>query len=186
MFFDLAFVAAIVVVSASYSRDYSAGQAAWLILVFALIWTTWLMTTLRLQGSRITGVVPRVLIVAQMALVLLMAITADDFLDNETEPVGLFFGLVLLTALLLNRAVTTPDDPARLTRSETWRLVVGIAVFLLTRFVANPAFSVPMWVAALLLVLSTLRGTVVGTPVRRRGSPTASASSRSSCWARVS
>ncbi len=161
LFFDLAFVAAIVVVSASYSRDYSAGQAAWLILVFALIWTTWLMTTLRLQGSRITGVVPRVLIVAQMALVLLMAITADDFLDNETEPVGLFFGLVLLTALLLNRAVTTPDDPARLTRSETWRLVVGIAVFLLTRFVANPAFSAPMWVAALLLVLSTLRGTVV-------------------------
>ncbi len=168
LFFDLAFVAAIVVVSASFSRDYSAGQTAWLVLVFALIWTTWLMTTLRLQASQIVGVVPRVLIVAQMALVLLMAITADDFLYNETEPVGLFFGLVLATALFLNRAVTSPGDPARMTRSETWRLSAAIAVFLLTRLVANPAFSIPMWVAALLLVLTTLRGNVVWGPAQAK------------------
>ncbi|MFN8125966.1 MAG: low temperature requirement protein A [Candidatus Nanopelagicales bacterium] len=165
LFFDLAFVAAIVVVSASYSRDYSAGQAAWLMLVFALIWTTWLMTTLRLQGSEISGVLPRVLIVVQMALVLLMAITADEFLqdvtDEVSEPVGFFFGLVLATGMLLNRAVTTPGDPARMTRSETWRLVAAIAVFMMTRFVTSPQYSVVLWIGALLLVLSTLRRNVV-------------------------
>lgn len=158
LFFDLAFVAAIVVVSTFFARDYSLGQIAWLGLVFAMIWSTWLMTTLRMATSAVERLWPRILIVSQMGLVLLMAITANDFVDDEGETVGAVFGLILVTAVLLNRALLPQDDPQRLTRSETWRLLIAAVLFVLTWFVPDRTLSyATIWVVGLGLALSTVR-----------------------------
>lgn len=158
LFFDLAFVAAIVVVSNSYSKDYSLGQIGALIMVFTLIWTTWLMTTLRMQSAQVITMWPRVLIVLQMGLVLLMGITANDFVENTTESVGSLFGLIIATFVLLNRALTTPDAEDRMTRGELIRLEIAIAMFLATWWApdSSPVYAV-LWIAGLALVLSTTR-----------------------------
>jgi low temperature requirement protein LtrA len=158
LFFDLAFVAAIVVVSAFFARDYSLGQVAWLGLVFAMIWTTWLMTTMRMARSPVTRLWPRVLIVAQMALVLLMAITSNDFVEDEGETVGAVFGLILITAILMNRALCPEGDPMRLDRSEMTRLITAIVLFLSTWFVPDETVMyAAVWLVGLGLALSTVR-----------------------------
>ena len=158
LFFDLAFVASIVVVSNSYSADYSAGQTLWLIGVFALIWTTWLMTTLRMASSPVTRTWPGVLIVVQMGLVLLMAITANDFVEDTTESVGALFGLILVTAVLLNRTLTTSTDPARMTHNEIIRLGVAAVLFAATWWTSDSAVAYAvLWLAGILLALSTVR-----------------------------
>lgn len=157
LFFDLAFVASIVVVSNSYSADYSAEQTLWLVGVFALIWTTWLMTTLRMAASPVTRTWPGVLIVAQMALVLLMAITANDFVEDTTESVGALFGLILVSAILLNRTLTEDDDPTRLGRSELVRMIAAIVLFAATWWTPDSGIIyVMLWLLGVALALSTI------------------------------
>ncbi len=158
LFYDLAFVAAIVVVSTFFSRGYAPAQIAWLGLVFAMIWTTWLMTTLRMANSQVDRLWPRVLIVSQMALVLLLAITSNDFIENTTETVGAIFGVILITGILLNRALCPPGDPTRLGRGESIRLTIAIILFLLTSGTPEDTLAYSgLWVVGLLLALSTLR-----------------------------
>ena len=45
LYYDLALVAAIVVLSGSWALDHSLGFTLWLGLVFGLIWSTWVLPT---------------------------------------------------------------------------------------------------------------------------------------------
>ena len=158
LFFDLAFVAAIVVVSTFFSRGYAPGQIAWLVLVFTLIWTTWLITTVRMANSTVDRLWPRVLIVSQMGLVLLMAITSNDFVEDTSESVGIIFGIILITGVLLNRALCPPGDPTRLGRSETIRLVIALVLLAATWGIPDDTLWYPaLWLVGLALALSTIR-----------------------------
>ncbi len=157
LFYDLAFVAAIVVVSTAYSKDYSLRQSAWLLVVFSLIWTTWLMSALLMERVRIAGTYQRGLLVGQMAMVLLMAVTSDDFVQDSTGAVAPLFAGILVTFLLLYRATArTPAQAGDAPVGRTARLVVAIGLFVGTVWAGGYVY-VLMWFAGLVIVLTTIR-----------------------------
>jgi low temperature requirement protein LtrA len=157
LFYDLAFVAAIVVVSGAYSKDYSLRQSAWLLVVFSLVWTTWLMSALLMERAQIAGTYQRGLLVGQMALVLLMAVTSDDFIQDSTGAVGPLFAVILVTFLLLYRATgRSAADSGGGPVGRTTRLVVAVVLFLGTVWAGGLVY-VLMWLAGLVIVLTTIR-----------------------------
>lgn len=153
LFYDLAFVAAIVVVSAAYSQDYSLLQIAWLVIAFSLIWTTWLMTTLLLARAVLVGTYQRTLLVVQMALVLLLAVTSYDFIEDNTGFVGPLFAVILVTQVLLRRKAGPVAGPA-VTRQNI-RLGVAAVLFVATWWAGGVVY-VGLWAVGLLLVLSAV------------------------------
>ena len=88
LFYDLAFVAAIVVLSSSYSNNKTITHSAWLMIIAGMIWVAWLETTLLTNRTTLQRIWPRALTVAQMGLILVVAIAADDTIGNNTELVG--------------------------------------------------------------------------------------------------
>jgi low temperature requirement protein LtrA len=164
LFYDLAFVAAIVVVSGAYSKDYSLLQIAWLVIAFSLVWTTWLMATVLLSRTVLVGTYQRAILVAQMALVLLMAVTSYDFIEDNTGLVGPLFAVILVTQLLLRHKAgpRASDSPASYT-GQNLRLGAAAVLFVATWW-AGGAVYVGLWAVGLLFVLSTvgLWGTDLG------------------------
>ena len=153
LFYDLSFVASIVVLTGSYSRDKSWSNSLWLLLVAAGVWVAWLETTLLTNRTTLTRVWPRVLTVIQMALVLVMTITADDTTGDHTELTGPLFAVVLVTIALQYFAALRqqPEHRTYLTHHAT-RVLVAAAIFALTPLYGDLWFWVP-WVIGLALIV---------------------------------
>ncbi len=104
LFYDLVFVAAIVVMSTTYSNYAGLDGVIWLALVFSMIWFTWLTTTLLLGTGLVTTTWTRTLLVTQMVLVLTVAIASDYSHEDNSRAVGPLFAAVLVTLALFFRA----------------------------------------------------------------------------------
>ncbi len=153
LFYDLVFVAAIVVLSSAYSHDTSADQTTWLALAFLMIWTIWLLTTLVLNRVEVEGTWIRSLLVLQMILVLVVAVTADDTLGDHTYLVGpAFAGALVCLAFMYRYALGRRPDLRDQLRGRALRCVMAAALFLVTAAVMS-WWYIPIWVAALVLVL---------------------------------
>lgn len=158
LFYDLVFVAAIVVLSSAYSKDYSWAQTLWLLLVFSLMWSTWLTTTLLLNRVTVQGPWLRSLLVVQMVLVLMMAIFADDSLLDHTEYVGPTFAVILVILALMYRAVLHHDPSLQpFFAGRAGRCLAAAGLFALTPLMGQ-WWYIAAWVAGLLVVLLPARG----------------------------
>ena len=153
LFYDLSFVASIVVLTGSYSRDKSLLNSSWIVLVACAVWVAWLETTLLTNRTTLTRVWPRVLTVVQMALVLLMSITADDTNGNHTEFTGPLFAAVLATiaAQYLAALKQQPEHRGYLTHHAT-RVLVAAAIFAATPIYGDRWFWLP-WLLAIGLIV---------------------------------
>src|SRR3954462_8611903 len=76
LFYDLVFVAAILVFSAAVSPLHDAARIGWVVVVFSAVWWVWLSTTMFVNRFRMTDVGHQVLILVQMFFVVLIAIEA--------------------------------------------------------------------------------------------------------------
>ena len=133
LFYDLVFVAAIVVMSTTYSNYAGLDGVIWLALVFSMIWFTWLTTTLLLGTGLVTTTWTRTLLVTQMVLVLTVAIASDYSHEDNSRAVGPLFAAVLVTLALFFRAArrARPDlDVAY--RGYGLRCLLSAAVFVAT------------------------------------------------------
>lgn len=169
LFYDLAFVAAIVVVSTSYSRNYSLGQVGWLVVVFSLIWTTWLMSTLLLTTMRSSSHTVRALLVVQMGLVLLISLAANDFVEDNSEVVGPLFGLVIATFLGLlwagrRRRHGEHGEVVNSVPRRRWALLIIAMVLFLVTGETSGAISAVAWGGGLLLVWASMHGLTTPQP----------------------
>ena len=73
LFYDLVFVAAILVFSSAVSHLHDAARVGWVVAVFAAVWWIWLSTTFFVNRFRTADLGQRLLVLAQMFLVALVA-----------------------------------------------------------------------------------------------------------------
>ena len=158
LFYDLVFVAAIVVMSTTYSNYAGLDGVIWLALVFSMIWFTWLTTTLLLGTGLVTTTWTRTLLVTQMVLVLTVAIASDYSHEDNSRAVGPLFAAVLVTLALFFRAArhARPDlDVAY--RGYGLRCLLSAAVFVATAAIGWPWWYPLLWLAGLLLFVAPTR-----------------------------
>ena len=153
LFYDLVFVASIVVLSAAYSKGTTWAEVGWLLLVFSMMWTTWLCTTLLLNRVRLTGPWMRTLLVGQMILVLLMALASDDSLRDSTGWVGpVFSGILVILALLYHSAARHQPRMRDELRGPTIRCLVAAAMFLPSAAFGDNWYAI-VWLVGIVIVL---------------------------------
>ncbi|HPU37969.1 MAG TPA: low temperature requirement protein A [Microthrixaceae bacterium] len=141
LFYDLAFVAAIVVMSTTYSTYAGLDGLVWLALVFSMIWCTWLATTMLLGSGLVSTLWTRTLLVCQMVLVLGVAITSDYSSQDYSTAVAPLFSVVLVTLALFFRAARRANDELHVAyRGYALRCLLAAAVFLIA-----PTFGWPLW-----------------------------------------
>ncbi|MGL4306341.1 MAG: low temperature requirement protein A [Mycobacteriaceae bacterium] len=151
LYYDLALVAAIIVMSTVYSYDYSFEQAAWLSLVFSAIWLLWLITNLASSFCPSSGT--RVAVyVCQMTLILSAAILADDTIEDNSGLVGPVLAIAIFTITWLLR--NTPNGicfrKAKITAGNA--LLLAAVIFLLSPL----HFSIYTFFSAWIISLSLM------------------------------
>lgn len=152
LFYDLAFVAAIVVMSSTYSEYAGVEGVIWLGLVFSLVWCTWLSTTSMLGAGLVTTMWTRTLLLVQMVLVLGVAIASNYTHEDRSVAVGPIFALVLITLALLYRAAQgSGRDTDVAYRGNGLRCLLAAVVFATAPLIGWPWWYPLLWVAGILL-----------------------------------
>jgi low temperature requirement protein LtrA len=157
LFYDLAFVAAIVVFSGALARDWSGPAALWLMLIFAIVWVTWLLNTLFFERVEVHGSLQRSLLVLQMALVLLIAVTAHAMSFRDAFVVGPATAAILVAFVVIRRAAyhAQPELASEFT-TTTPRIVLAAVIFGVTGFLDWQWF-LGLWLVGVVLLVSTIR-----------------------------
>jgi len=101
LFYDLVFVAAILILSSKFSHAEDVGEGVWFTLTFVSIWWIWLATTMHANRCPGEGVVHRLLMLTQMFLVALVAIAASDGIHMHPEFVSTCYALLTLSVALI-------------------------------------------------------------------------------------
>ena len=141
LFYDLVYVAGIVVLSQAYSNYPSFWTGMWVVVVFSMMWALWLRTNLLLHDRGATNNTTRALLVVQMTLVLAMSVAGgDQHLDalmmDRHRVVGPLFALSLLTLVALYRfstpreGVHEPPERRRITGYVLIALCFAVTPFL--------------------------------------------------------
>jgi low temperature requirement protein LtrA len=157
LFYDLTFVASIVVLSSAYSKDSTWDNVLWLVLVLSLIWATWLSTTLLLNRIELAGTWLRSLLVVQMVLILVLALTADASKEDSSSWSGPVFAAALVTLALQYLAVTrSRPDLRRYFSERMWRCLAAAVVFAFTPLYPDPWYVIP-WVLGIGLMMAPVR-----------------------------
>ncbi|MGV1005046.1 MAG: low temperature requirement protein A [Candidatus Nanopelagicales bacterium] len=168
LFYDLAFVAAIVVVTSPFAYSPTLVSAAWLLITFSLIWTTWLMAALYLARVTVDRRGQLLLLASQMGLVLLLAVNADaadDLLVSRSD--GPIFALILVSALVL-RARAQRDGSWPASGPSHWvRKVLAVVAFVSSAWISGAPY-VLLWALGLFLVLSSVEFGSLPTPAQEQ------------------
>jgi low temperature requirement protein LtrA len=163
LFYDLVFVAAVVVLSDSFSHNPGLEDLAWLSVVFAMVWIVWLQTALlfNLCSRRpdiSTHDLTRVLVLAQMLLLILAAVSAADGVELHAEYVGPLFA-ALLVVLGAMHAFLAHREPslAGFARRRIVGCGIGAVLFALTPLYPDPWYLVPWAIGAVVVLVPSLR-----------------------------
>lgn len=136
LFYDLSFVAVVLVLADAFSIDHSVSMAAWLALVFGVLWLLWFVTML-LERHRPVGALRVGVLTVQMALLLGAAMAADDTLEDNSQ----WFAALVGAALLISLVLVVPRREASNRRPVIGLLVAALAWLL----------SVALWASWLVL-----------------------------------
>ncbi len=105
LFYDLVFVAAILVFSSAVSHLHDASRIAWVVAVFSAVWWVWLSTTMFTNRFRQADVWHRFLVLAQMIMVAVIAMEARaGVVDDEVLLLCTYAALVGTIAAMYWRA----------------------------------------------------------------------------------
>jgi low temperature requirement protein LtrA len=155
LFFDLVFAAAIAQLSAPLSHDYSFYGIAQFTFLLALVFLAWFGYTAFSTQFAVDDVVERVLIVAQVFLVAVMAANATDALSSrDAAGFGAAYGGVrAILALQYARVIRLPDAGPVARRRIAGLLVAAIL------WAVSALLPVPQryagWAVALLIDIGT-------------------------------
>lgn len=112
LFYDLAFVAAILVLAGSYSIDYTLLNGMWVAFTFTMLWCTWLVTSLAVARMPV-GPTRVTLVAVQMGFVLAAAVAAGGAVAQTADQVELIFAGMLLSVAALVWLALPPGDSLR-------------------------------------------------------------------------
>jgi low temperature requirement protein LtrA len=160
LFYDLVFVAAILVLSDAASHLHEGLRIGRVIAIFVGLWSIWLATTLFTNRFRVNDITHRLLVLAQMFVVVLVAMEAHAGVRRDATYLSLTYaGLVASVAVMYTRVARTSRtgvDEAHRRALTAW---IGVGLFLVAAVVPWPV-SPGAWAAGFVaLIVSTLAGT---------------------------
>jgi low temperature requirement protein LtrA len=130
LFYDLVFVAAILVFSSAVSHLHDADRILWVVAVFCAVWWVWLSTTMFTNRFHMADLFHRVLLLAQMILVALVAMEArGGVADDEVLLLCTYAALVTTVAVMYARAALAHGPNATFARHLTVIHVVAALCF---------------------------------------------------------
>jgi low temperature requirement protein LtrA len=97
LFYDLIFVAAILIFSTAVTHVHPSSGAAWIVLVFAASWWVWFTITLCANRYHMIDLTHRFLLLSQMLVIVLMAMEARASVTGDSTYLALEYGFLLLT-----------------------------------------------------------------------------------------
>src|SRR5262245_53889476 len=109
LFYDLVFVAAILILSSAVSHAHQTARVAWIVAVFASLWWIWLQTTLFINRFRVDDMTHRVLVLAQMFLVILVAMEAHEGVVRDGACISLMYAALIGTVAVMYARVARTD-----------------------------------------------------------------------------
>ena len=96
LFYDLGFVAAILIISTAVAHVHPSSGIIWLVLVFAALWWVWFTTTICANRFHMVDLPHRLLFLFQMLVIVLMAMEARVSVAGDSAYLALEYGLLLL------------------------------------------------------------------------------------------
>ena len=101
LFVDLVFVAATLIFSLAAAELHSGLSKLWMEAMFGLVWWIWLSTTVLFNRYRLWSWPARILLLAQMYLVVLFAMEARSGIDHDLKLLCLSYAGLLLSVAML-------------------------------------------------------------------------------------
>jgi low temperature requirement protein LtrA len=131
LFYDLVFVAAILVFSSAVSHLHDAARIAWVVAVFCAVWWVWLSTTMFTNRFRMTDALHRGLVLVQMILVAVVAMEANAGVpDDEVLLLVTYAALVASIAVMYWRAAHAHGPYAAFARKLAGINAIAALLFL--------------------------------------------------------
>ena len=150
LFYDLVFVAAILVLSSAVSHLHQPGRVAWVVAVFASLWWVWLQTTLFTNRYRVDDMTHRILVLIQMFLVILVAMEAHEGVIRDGAYISLTYAALLATVVLMYARCARRGDRAPGTTYAMRRAYyLGASAVLFLVAAAVPDVRGVVWAVAL-------------------------------------
>ena len=149
LFYDLSFVAVVLVLADAFSIDHTLSMAAWLALVFAVLWLLWFVTML-LERRRPVGALRVGVLTVQMALLLGAAMAADDTIEDNSA----WFAALVAAALLLSSILVRPGGGRENVRPFVG-LVVAAAAWVVSLALWSSWLVLGSWAVALVAMAFT-------------------------------
>ena len=97
LFYELIFVAALLIFSVAVAHVHPASGIIWLVLVFAALWWVWFTTTTCANRFHMVDLPHRLLLLFQMLVIVLMAMEARVSVAGDSAYLAAEYGLLLLT-----------------------------------------------------------------------------------------
>jgi low temperature requirement protein LtrA len=153
LFYDLIFVAAILIFSAAVEHVHPSYDVSWIALVFAASWWVWFTTTVCANRFHMSDFPHRILLLFQMLVIVLMAMEARVSVTRDSTYLALEYGLLLWTiAIMYFRASRKPGpDQKYAGRMASLNALIGV-LFGIAVFLPETARLVVCGVALALLV----------------------------------
>jgi low temperature requirement protein LtrA len=131
LFYDLIFVAAILVFSSAVSHLHDDLRVAWVVGVFVSVWWIWVSTTMFVNRFRVDDVGQRVLVLVQMFLVVLLAGEAREGVVRDGVFLSLNYAALIGTvAVMYWRLARTPGPLRSYAVHRSAYAFVSVAMFL--------------------------------------------------------
>jgi low temperature requirement protein LtrA len=159
LFYDLVFVAAILVLSTAVSHVAEASRVLWLVGVFVGLWWIWFSTTLYMNRYHSHDTVHRVLLLAQMLVVAFVALEAGAGVRRDQDWLGATFSalILLLAAMYWHASRTAPEHRHFAGRMAVLHGVSGFVLMLSVPFSETAQLILTAVAFAVLLVPAVVR-----------------------------
>jgi low temperature requirement protein LtrA len=158
LFYDLVFVAAVIVLSNSMSHHPTVENAILTGGSFALIWWVWLATTMLLNRLPADDTPQRALMLLQMLLITLITIAAGNSTEAHADVEAVLYGVLLIvTACMYQRLVARGGELHRYAVGRRNGLLVAAVCFLLTWPVPE-IWTELLWAVAVVAIVAPAFG----------------------------
>ena len=101
LFYDLIFVAAILIFSIAVAHVHPSTRITWIVIVFAASWWVWFVTTVCANRFHMTDFPHRLLLLFQMLVIVLMAMEARVSVAGDSTYLAGEYGLLLVTVAIM-------------------------------------------------------------------------------------
>jgi low temperature requirement protein LtrA len=153
LFYDLIFVAAILIFSSAVSHVQDVAKISWVAGVAIALWWIWLSTTMYINRFRSDDFFERVLVLAQMFLVVLLAVEAAEGVRRDSVLLSLTFAALIGTVGVMYLRSARSDSPlAPFARNRATFACASTAIFLVAAPLDDPVQGV-LWALGLAVTI---------------------------------